>query len=113
MKFRIAAILLALTIQAQAGERPSGCPHAWCGCFLMRHFGLSDRSLWRAAEWARKFPRTVASIGSVVVWRHHVGVITGEGSRPHEWKVLSGNDGRAVRERLRNTSNAIAFVQAR
>ena len=39
--------------------------------------------------------------------RGHVGIITGKTARG--WVVLSGNDGNAVRERVRSVSNAIAF----
>jgi hypothetical protein len=44
----------------------------------------------------------------VVVWPHHVGVITGKTSEGH-WVVHSGNDGGAVRTRARSVAGAIAF----
>jgi hypothetical protein len=42
-----------------------------------------------------------------VVWRHHVGIITGRVGR--QWIIKSGNDGHAVRERPRSIAGAIAF----
>lgn len=42
-----------------------------CGAVQRAYFGLSDRSLNLAREWARKFPHTVAQPGAVVVqWRN-------------------------------------------
>jgi hypothetical protein len=83
-------------------------PRAWCGWWLSRHLGISDRRLWLARNWAgvgqsAGGPR----VGAVVVWRHHVGIITGQAGG--KWVVKSGNDGRAVRERPRSIAGAIAF----
>ena len=47
-------------------------------------------------------------IGVVVVWPHHVGIITGQAPNG-EWLVHSGNDGGAVRTRARSLRGAIAF----
>jgi hypothetical protein len=42
-----------------------------CGAVQRAYFGLSDRSLNLAREWANKFPHTVAQPGAVVVqWRN-------------------------------------------
>lgn len=88
--------------------RHAGRPAAWCGWWLGKELGLPDRMLWKARNWA-----TVGSnaggprVGAIVVWRHHVGIITGQNS--HGWVVKSGNDGHAVRERARSVSGAIAF----
>ena len=88
-------------------------PRAWCGWWLGRHLGMSSRSLWRALEW-RHVGRAAhgPAIGVVVIWsrgkgRGHVGIITGKTERG--WVVKSGNDGNAVRERVRSVSTAIAF----
>lgn len=101
----------------QGGMGCGRCPGRpglpWCGCWLMCRLGLNDRDLWIARNWARKFARAGGpAVGRIVVWRHHVGLITGVGERPGEWLVLSGNDGKAVRERLRSVHGAIAFVTA-
>jgi hypothetical protein len=45
----------------------------------------------------------------VVVWPHHVGMITGR-TPDGQWIVKSGNDGGGVaRERPRSVAGAIAF----
>jgi hypothetical protein len=45
-------------------------------------------------------------VGAVVVWRHHVGIITGRAANGH-WIVKSGNDGGRVRERARSVAGAV------
>lgn len=89
------------------GGPPSGCPaRKWCGCFLVKHLGLSDRSLWVARNWARVGRASSLHVGAIVVWRHHVGKVTAiEGNRI---RVLSGNDGRRVRDRWRSPAGIIA-----
>lgn len=91
------------------GGKPSHCPaRAWCGCYLASHLGMPRRELWLARNWASVGrPAGGPQIGAVVVWRHHVGIITGR-SGSH-WIVRSGNDGRRVRERPRSVAGAIAF----
>ncbi|MFB9267342.1 hypothetical protein ACFFWD_30045 [Bradyrhizobium erythrophlei] len=49
-------------------------------------------------------------IGTIVVWRHHVGIITSRTS-DGRWVVKSGNYGRGVGERARSLAGAIR-VQA-
>ncbi len=91
-----------------AAHASGGRPARWCGWWLGRHLGQSDRRLWVARNWASVGSSAGGpGIGVVVVWRNHVGVITGRAGS--QWIVKSGNDGRAVRERPRNISNAIAF----
>jgi hypothetical protein len=50
------------------------------------------------------------SVGTIVVWRHHVGKIVG--NENGQWIVESGNDGHAVRTRPRSLAGAIAFRRA-
>ena len=85
-----------------------GRPRAWCGWWLGRQLGMADRKLWLARNWAG-VGRNIGKpqIGAVVVWRHHVGVITGRAGA--QWIVKSGNDGSRVRERPRSIAGAIAF----
>lgn len=87
-----------------AGSRP----RAWCGWWLGHHLGMQRRDLWLARNWA-SVGRNAGGprIGAVVVWRHHVGIITGRAGS--KWVVKSGNDGHGVRERPRSVSGAIAF----
>ena len=88
-------------------------PRAWCGWYLSRYLGKNDRRLWRALAW-RHVGRAAhgPAIGVVVIWsrgkgRGHVGIITGKTAGG--WVVKSGNDGNAVRERVRSVAGAIAF----
>lgn len=97
----------------QLRENPVIRPRAWCGWWLSRYLGMNDRRLWRALAW-RHVGRAAhgPAIGVVVIWsrgkgRGHVGIITGKTARG--WVVLSGNDGNAVRERVRSVAGAVAF----
>ena len=90
--------------------RSSGRPSAWCGWWLGNHLGMNKRNLWLARNWASVGSNAGGpGVGVVVVWRHHVGVITGRSGSG--WIVKSGNDGNRVRERVRSISGAIAFRQ--
>jgi hypothetical protein len=83
--------------------------HAWCGNYMSTYFGKSDRRLALARQWASEGSNAGGpGIGVVVVWRHHVGVITGQAPNG-EWIIHSGNDGGAVRTRARSVAGAIAF----
>lgn len=96
--------------RALPSGRPAGCPaRAWCGCWLGHHLGMARRDLWLARNWARVGrPAGGPQVGAIVVWSHHVGKITavGPGGRI---RVVSGNDGRAVRDRWRTTRGVIAY----
>lgn len=87
--------------------RAVGRPAAWCGWWLGHHVGMPLRKLWLARNWAHVGSPAAPGPGVIVVWRHHVGIITGQ--RNGQWVVKSGNDGRAVRERPRSIAGAIAF----
>lgn len=101
--------LVFLSTTVEASGRPAGCPaRAWCGCFLSHYLGLNNRNLWLARNWARVGSPTGPVAGAIVVWRSHVGIIKRVTSRGKAI-VLSGNDGRRVRERERSISGAIAF----
>ena len=83
-------------------------PAAWCGWWLRHELGVADRLYNLARAWARYGqPAHGPDIGVVVVWRHHVGIITGRAGG--HWIVKSGNDGHAVRERPRSLAGVIAF----
>jgi hypothetical protein len=85
----------------------SGRPAAWCGWWLGHHLGMPLRKLWLARNWADVGSPANPGPGVIVVWRHHVGIITGR--HGNQWLVKSGNDGRRVRERPRSLARAIAF----
>jgi len=88
--------------------RPTDCYGiAWCGCYMRHVMGVADRAYNLASNWAHWGSPTFPHVGAVVVWPHHVGVITGGG--PGHWVVTSGNDGHAVRTRPRSLGGAIAF----
>lgn len=86
----------------------AGRPHAWCGWFARTLVGHDPGPSYNLARnWAHWGRATVAHIGAIVVWYHHVGKIVG--GSPGAWQVLSGNDGHAVRTRVRSIAGAIAF----
>jgi hypothetical protein len=93
---------------ARAVSTRAGRPRAWCGWWLGRKLGMPHRGLWQARNWA-SVGRNAGGpgIGVVVVWRHHVGIITGRAGS--QWIIQSGNDRNAVRERPRSIAGAIAF----
>jgi hypothetical protein len=96
-----------LSQETAIGGKPAGCPHAWCGCWLASHLGISDRSLWLARNWARIGHSSSPQVGAIAVWPHHVGQISAvDGNRI---LLLSGNDGHAVRERWRPMRGIIAY----
>lgn len=95
-------------LKREVAQVIGGRPAAWCGWWLGHHMGMPLRHLWLARNWASVGANAGApQIGVVVVWRHHVGIITGR--QGNQWVVKSGNDGRRVRERPRSVAGAIAF----
>jgi len=62
-----------------------------------------------ARNWARWGSPSGPRVGAVVVWPHHVGLITGQ-TASGEWIVRSGNDGGRVRERPRSVAGAVFRV---
>lgn len=87
-----------------AGGRPS----RWCGWYMrtLRGGGPEYNVAW---NW-RKYGRSSGpQVGAVVVWRHHVGEITGR-TADGRWIVRSGNDGGRVRERPRSVAGAVFRV---
>jgi hypothetical protein len=59
-----------------------------------------------ARNWKNWGRPTGPRVGAVVVWNHHVGMITGR-SADGNWIVKSGNDGGRVRERPRSVAGAV------
>ena len=87
----------------------SARPRAWCGWFMALRKGIHDRRLWVAREWARVGrPASGPAPGVIGVMRHHVyEVIRVIG--PGLVLAISGNDGRAVRTRVRSTRGTFAW----
>jgi hypothetical protein len=88
-------------------------PAAWCGWFVRHRLHVKNRAgnraLWRAYYGRRAIG---PAVGVIVVWSHghgygHVGIITGRSAKG--WIVLFGNDGHAVRDRVRSVARAVAF----
>jgi hypothetical protein len=84
------------------GGRPSGCPHAFCGCALsIKLFGHQVPGLNLAANWLR-FPRTSPAPGMVAARPGHVWQIIGPGSRQGYyigWDANSGGGRIRIHER--------------
>jgi hypothetical protein len=84
-------------------------PRAWCGWFFRHRLGVADRRYNLARAWAGYgSPASGPAPGVVAVYPHHVGLITGVPG-PGRIVMLSGNDGRRVRERERSTRGVIAY----
>ncbi len=86
------------------GARPS----RWCGWWMRTQKG-GGPELNLARNWAHWGRPSGPQVGAVVVWSHHVGMITGR-SAGGEWIVKSGNDGGRVRERPRSVAGAVFRV---
>jgi len=80
-------------------------PGAWCGWWMRSQKG-GGPEYNLAWNWSRRGQPTEAKVGAIVVWRHHVGEITGR-AKNGQWIVRSGNDGGRVRERPRSVAGAV------
>lgn len=89
-------------------ESVGGRPGKWCGWWMLtqRGGGPEYNLAW---NWSRWGSASGPQVGAVVVWRHHVGEITGQAANG-QWIVKSGNDGGRVRERARSVSGAVFRV---
>jgi len=75
------------------GSRPSGCPHAYCGCGLRKYLGLADARLNLASNWARYFPHESGPrVGLAAVRNHHVMYIESSAGNG-QWVVRDYNSG--------------------
>jgi hypothetical protein len=83
-------------------------PAQWCGWWMrtQRGGGPEYNLAW---NWTKYGSAGSPQVGAVVVWRHHVGEITGRAANG-QWIVKSGNDGGRVRERARSISGAVIRV---
>jgi hypothetical protein len=89
-----------------------GRPAAWCGWYMRSQVGADPGPEYNLARsWAHYGSNAGGpSVGTIVVWRHHVGKIVAQ--QNGQWIVESGNDGHAVRARPRSLAGAIAFRNA-
>jgi hypothetical protein len=105
-------ILSAAVLPEPAEARGSatsigGKPARWCGWWMRTQKG-GGPELNLARNWARWGRPSRPQVGAVVVWSHHVGIITGRTASG--WIVKSGNDGGRVRERQRSVAGAVFRV---
>ena len=84
-----------------AGPKPA----RWCGWWMRTQKG-GGPELNLARNWANWGRPSKARVGAVVVWSHHVGMITGR-TKDGQWIVKSGNDDGRVRERPRSVKGAV------
>lgn len=80
------------------GGRPSGCPHAYCGCWAsLKIFGRIIPELNLASNWGR-FPSASPAPGMAAYRHHHVFVIESVNS---DGSVVAsdGNSGRGLARR--------------
>ena len=94
------------------GRVSGGRPSAWCGWYMRSQVGADPGPQYNLARsWAHYGSNAGGpSVGTIVVWSHHVGKIVGRENG--QWIVESGNDGHAVRTRPRSLAGAIAFRNA-
>jgi len=91
-----------------ASSHTGGRPSRWCGWWMRTQKG-GGPELNLAHNWAHWGRSSGPQVGAVVVWPHHVGMITGRAAGG-EWIVKSGNDGGRVRERPRSVAGAVFRV---
>jgi hypothetical protein len=75
------------------GYSPGGRPAAWCGWYMRTQVGADPGTEYNLARsWAHYGVNAGGpAVGTIVVWRHHVGKIVGQENG--QWIVESGNDG--------------------
>ena len=91
-------------VSAKVGPKPA----RWCGWWMRTQKG-GGPELNLARNWASWGRPSSARVGAVVVWSHHVGMITGR-TADGQWIVKSGNDDGRVRERPRSVKGAVFRV---
>ena len=83
-------------------------PAQWCGWYMRTQLG-GGPEYNIAANWRRYGSPGSPQVGAVVVWPHHVGIITGRASNG-QWIVKSGNYSNRVHEGPRSVSGAVFRV---
>jgi hypothetical protein len=101
---------LQVRASASASAGVGARPARWCGWWLRTQLG-GGPELNLARNWKSWGRPSGAQVGAVVVWSHHVGIITGRASNG-QWIVKSGNDGGRVRERPRSVAGAVFRTSA-
>ena len=88
---------------SRAPQSAAGRPNGAAGGCARRGGGPEYNRAW---SWSRWGNASAPRVGAVVVWPHHVGIITGRAANG-QWIVKSGNDGGSVRERPRSVAGAV------
>jgi hypothetical protein len=83
-------------------------PAQWCGWY-MRSLRGGGPELNVAANWRSYGSPAQPQIGAVVVWDHHVGLITGR-TESGEWIVKSGNWSNRIHEGPRSIAGATVRI---
>ena len=83
-------------------------PAQWCGWY-MRSLRGGGPEFNVAANWRSYGSPAQAQVGAVVVWDHHVGLITGR-TESGEWIVKSGNWSNRVHEGPRSIAGATVRI---
>jgi hypothetical protein len=94
-------------MSSRAGHGIGGRPAAWCGWQMRQWFG-GGPEYNLAINWASRGVATVAHVGAVVVWPHHVGYITGR-ANDGRWIVKSGNYANRIAEVPMSLRGVVAF----
>lgn len=94
------------TPRSSAGVGPR--PAKWCGWYMRTQLG-GGPEFNLAANWRRYGSPGSPQVGAVVVWPHHVGMITGQ-TASGQWIVKSGNYSNRVHEGPRSIAGATIRV---
>jgi uncharacterized protein (TIGR02594 family) len=92
--------------------RPSGCPSAWCACYLehtLKKAGFRQLGSFAARDFAHYGKRArPGQVGAIMVMPHHVGVVAGK-CDDGRVKLVSGNHGHRVGTGCYAAGRAIAW----
>jgi uncharacterized protein (TIGR02594 family) len=119
---RYGASAYALIVEARRhiGTNPTSRARLWCARFMnyvLRRSGYRGTGSDMAMSFAH-YGRRVSGprVGAIAVLSRrgggHVGIVTGVPGKGRI-RLISGNDGRSVRERVRSTRSVIAYVMPR
>jgi uncharacterized protein (TIGR02594 family) len=104
--------LVTLMTSVIVKGRPSGCPKAWCACYLektLKKAGLRTLGSNKASAFAKYGKKAKAGqTGAIMVMPHHVGVVAGK-CADGRIKLVSGNHGNKVGTGCYAAGKAIAW----
>lgn len=107
---KASTIILAVVLAALSSEAMARA--GWCGQFARQNLVSSDPGSQYnlACNWRNWGRPASAQVGAMVIWcssgHHHVGKIVGP-CNGNMCMVKSGNDGGAVRTRMRSVAGAV------